>query len=565
MRKMFAFAVALLAAAASAYAVRALPGSYPYTQPDGSVITLTLHGDEFFHWRTDASGQVVVKGIDGFYRPSSINPSDRLEAKRLRQVVNQERVRRPGLRGTNNSDPMTHGERRIPVILVEFSDVKFSLTDPASKFDAMLNKEGYSASGATGSVRDYYYQNSHGGYLPVFDVFGPVTLSGDMATYGTEMADAALAVSEGATLLDSEINFSDYDYDDDGYVDMILMYFAGYNEAERGPEESIWPHQWVVYGKKRTKLDGKTLGRYFCTSELKGSSGTNMCGIGTTCHEFAHSLGLPDFYDTDYEENGQCGGLYWFSIMCSGNYLNDGRTPPYFNSEERIMLGWMSDADVPILPEGGTVMTSVANDVAYRSPTATEGEYFVYECRDRSGWDSYLPEGLLVYHADKSVTRSVGGITPYAQWDQWESYNSINAYGDHPCFYVVPSSDQNNLNYYPDYLNGYVFPGLDNVVTYTPIDWEGNETGLAITGISYENSRLSLTAAYSSVPGVDPPEEGVTLSSLGVAYIDTETHLFVPAEGDEPLSVEYESTESELVATATYADGRKEEIRLRLQ
>ena len=322
-----------------------------------------------------------------------------------------------------------------------------------------------------------------------------------MAYYGGNSGNshsvrAYEAVAEAAQLLDNQIDFSQYDYNHDGYVDMVLFYYAGYNEAEGGPEDSIWPHQSGLGG--RYSFDGKMMGTYFCTSELRGFEGVNMCGIGTTCHEFGHSLGLPDFYDTDYDQNGRSGGLYWFSTMCSGSYNNDGRTPPYFNAEERVMLGWMADSDIKTLEKGTISFGSIKDDIAYRSYTDTEGEYFLYECRDGSGWDSPLRQlsGLVVYHVDKSKVRSIGGLTPYEQWNQWKRYNAINAYGDHPCFYVVVAADQENLNYTAApgwYADMIAFPGAANITTYSPVDWEGNDTKDVLSDISYANGKVTFT------------------------------------------------------------------------
>ena len=83
------------------------------------------------------------------------------------------------------------------------------------------------------------------------------------------------------------------------------------------------------------------------------------------------------------------GGLYSYSTMCSGPYNNNGRTPPYFNAEELIMLGWM-DGYTEIESQGSLTVTPVQNRVAYRIPTSTDGEYFVLECRGKTGWDSAL-------------------------------------------------------------------------------------------------------------------------------------------------------------------------------
>lgn len=505
------FAAILLAL--SAWAVPAKPGAFNYTQPDGSVIRLERHGDEFFSWTTLAgTNQVVEQDAQGFWRKSSISPAQREAARIRRAQVNSQRVAMS--RRTHTDDPMTHGERHIPVILARFSDLDYSLDNPQDRFNALLNQQGYSDNGATGSVQDFYVDNSNGAFRPVFDVYGPVTLPHEMAYYGQPVKDKngkiiendkqpELAIYDACVLLDDMVDFSQYDYDGDGYVDMILFYYPGYNTAEGGSNDAIWPHQWSVQGSSSSQarnafFDGLKLNSYFCTSELKGRQGVNMCGIGTTCHEFGHSLGLPDFYDTNYEEDGTSHDLFAFSTMGSGSYNNDSRTPPYFNSEERIYLGWMVESDLIPLPQGAVSFGSVKNDIGYISATDTDGEYFLYECRDGSGWDKPLPQGMLVYHVDKSTVRTVGGHTPYEQWMDWRSFNSINAYGDHPCFYVIPAADQGNLNYNNSDGRAWVFPGSYNVTTFVPIDWEGNNTGASLSNISYADGLVSLTTDYST-------------------------------------------------------------------
>lgn len=592
MKRLIAVAAALFAVAISVYAVPAKPGKFKYTQPDGTVVMLERHGDEFFHWVSDESGQVVVRDSRGFIVPGRLDYGARERGIARKAALARERRSL----STRVENDRASGEKHIPVILVEFKDVSFKISDPAAKFDALLNQEGYSDNGATGSVRDYYFENSHGKYQPVFDVFGPVTLSNDVAYYGGGDEDnAPLAVIEGATLLDDRIDFSKYDYDSDGTVDMILMYYAGYNEAESDwdddgvsdAEETIWPHQFYAYYSQKKYLDGKLLGRYFCTSELKGSKseGVNMCGIGTTCHEFAHSLGLPDFYDTDEteedKEKGSAHGLAYFSLMHYGPYLNNGRTPPYLNAEERIMLGWMEESELKELPTGDDIrLSSIKDNVAYRSESSTEGEYFVYECRDFTGWDSFISYGLYVYHVDKSTDRKVGKYTPYELWYNWERTNAINADRNHPCFYIVPSHAQTSLSFWPeDTMARYPFPGKNNITGYSPVDWNGRNDGTSLSGIKYDGSIVHMNA-YN--PSSVIPEESLT--ALGYAYIDLGGGKFSAGESLE-LKVafpEYSAPSSvnwffdgkmvsgasvslvkgvhKVKARLTYSDGRKETI-----
>lgn len=499
MKKILLSLALLLGALHILSAVPAYPGKIRLTQPDGSVITVRLHGDEWFHYITDERGQVVARGADGFYRPASKPTREQfLEADAMRRSAN--RVRRSMAKASS----LNRGTHRIPVVLVNFSDKQFVTDDPQTAFSNLLNQDGYSVNGATGSVHEYYYDNSHGAYDPVFEVFGPVTLSKTSAYYADDKVGADDALREACDLLDAEIDFTRYDSDNDGSVDMILMYYAGYSQAEGGGASTIWPHQGYASGN----YDGKNLNRYFCTSELQGNWGRTMCGIGPTSHEFGHSLGLPDFYDTDYEDHGETGSLYAYSLMCEGSYNNNGRTPPYLNSEELLLLGWGNE-QVPITQRGELTLEPIQNSgIAYRTETTMAGEYFVYECRTQTGWDRYVPGGLLVYHVDKSNRESLDPTsqwawyyTPQRLWSDWVSTNAINAFGSHPCFYIIPAASQESLNYTGRTAN-IPFPGSKNVRTYTPVDWQGSEGDYRFSDISFDNSVVKMTVAYNTVPGI---------------------------------------------------------------
>ena len=530
MKRILATLALLLGALHILSAVPAYPGKIRVTQPDGSVITIQIHGDEWYHYTTDEKGRVVARGKDGFFRKAE-KPSEALRAEAMTARRAARQMRAQAAQAAQESG-LTRGTHRIPVILVEFQDTRFTINNPRAAFDALLNEEGYSENGGTGSVHDFYFENSHGLYDPVFEVFGPYLLSKNSADY---VNNAGGALTEACKALNDQIDFSRYDSDGDGSVDMTLMYYAGHNAAETGlTEDEIWPHQSSVWG---TTLDGKYLGTYFCTSELKGT-GSIMCGIGTTTHEFGHSLGLPDFYDTDYATNGEAGGLYDFSTMDGGPYNNNGRTPPYFNAEELMMLGWM-DGLTEISSQGTLSIVPIQNRVAYKVPTSTPGEYFVLECRAASGWDASLPkQGLLVYHVDKSqrlvMVYEYGSSRTKTAASIWRT-NVINENGSHPCFYLIPAADQTNLQFgYTSFIvdgetqHGFdsreypkiPFPGSKRVTKYTPVDWEGVTSDFKFSNITYDGSQVTLTVSYTTTPGVSgvvmntsaKPVRGATVS-----------------------------------------------------
>lgn len=512
-----------------ALAVPARPGYITFTQPDGTTIRLQRHGDEFFHWLSDASGRVYEKDADGFYREAS---ATRMEMRRSaanirREAVNRMRRSAPA----KGSGHIAVGQKHFLVILVEFKDLSFKSETANADFAAMLNENGYSDNGGTGSARDYYYDNSHGYFEPLFDVYGPVKLENAYAYYGGndnsgDDKNPEKAVSEGCKGLDAQIDFTQYDNDGDGAVDLVFMYYAGYGEADSDDEDSIWPHQWELSdaGISLT-LDGKTIDRYACSNELVGYGAYEgkMEGIGTVCHEFGHAIGLPDFYDTDYGTNGQAAGMFFFSLMDSGSYNNEGRTPPYLTMEERILLGWLGEDAIKTFSKSGPVtLPSVNENIAYKTMTDTDGEYFVYECRDASGWDAGLEaHGLVVTHVDKSsrsVKISGGSSSAYNLWANWQSSNSINESGSHPCCYVIPAADPSNLKYGYVYLSEYgayyfdpygdgysekiPFPGASKVTSYTAKSWNGVDSEVTLSGISYTGGVLSFTANVPS-PDID--------------------------------------------------------------
>ena len=486
MKKYILLSVAFLFLYISLDAAPAYPYPIKYRQPDGSIIEITLHGDEFWHYTT-SGGKVVELGDDGFYHPAVkpfYNPQKRRMNNLSRPIVPAREAGRKSI---------SIGKKRFPVFLVEFSDLKFTVENPVEAFSKMLNERGYSENGGTGSVYDYYYENSCGQFDPAYDVIGPVTLSKGFAEYGGNNDDGSDKDARGAfveacslALAQNLIDFSQYDNDGDGYIDNLFFYFAGHNEAEGGSKDAIWPHQSYL---GNFSANGVRAGSYACTSEYRGSSGTTMAGIGTFCHEFGHALGLPDFYDTDYEKNGTADAVYAFSLMCNGNYNNNGRTPPYLGALERWILGWIED-----LPELGTSqdvnMRPVYENGGCTTPTSVEGEFFLYEVRDGSGWDRYIkasnkdnpPSGMLVYHVDMSDDNLISSYPASSLW----SSNDLNCYGSHPCYYIVRPTI--SYSSYQDLM----FPGTSGTTTFEGVDWAKQESGYKLTDIAYNDG----TAAF---------------------------------------------------------------------
>ena len=207
MRKHFLLALAaLLLGLQTLSAIPARPGKIIYTQPDGSRIVLVLHGDEFGHWTTDASGRLLRQDADGFYRVDTQNDLATVQRRAAENRMNARRVR-----AARAQEHVAIGQKHFLVVLVEFKDLSFKVSKPQEAFTALLNEPGYSQNGGTGSARDFYYDNSNGLFEPIFDVYGPVKVSENYSHYGGNVGQndncPEDALVEGCEGLDKEIDF----------------------------------------------------------------------------------------------------------------------------------------------------------------------------------------------------------------------------------------------------------------------------------------------------------------------------------------------------------------------
>ena len=417
---------ALSASISRMYAVPAYPGWQTKTQPDGSTITVRLVGDEFYSYWETQDGKLALEQPDGtFVRTAEAIPSREQVAQRRKASLKYQSGRRKDI-GHPTQAP------KGLAILVQFANVSFEQQNDSTTFSNLLNERGYSYQGATGSAVDYFSAQSNGQYEPTFDVFGPVTLPHDRVYYGEDgevdgvktyhryIADFVIDAIQAAD--SAGCDFSQYDSDNDGEVDIVYFFFAGKGQAAGGEAETIWPHNWwldaALYlgfthgnsgyyynksGRNLPVLDGKMINKYACSAELQSDG--SRSGIGTLCHEFGHVIGLPDYYDTAYGYNDEnyMTPARW-SIMDFGSYLNNEMTPPNYSIFDKMFMGWAKPKFLTADKRKNVRMTTDYNDayqitggdkrVNYNCPDTV---YYI-ENRQNTGWDEYLPgHGMIVW------------------------------------------------------------------------------------------------------------------------------------------------------------------------
>lgn len=354
------------------------------------------------------------------------------------------------------------------VVLVDFPDRSFTTAEAHEVFNRMMNAEDYFESGACGSVREYFIENSAGRFAPDFQVVGPVTMSHQASYYasvGIDDSPTGKLVIEACQLLDGEMDFSQFDLDGDGVCDNVYFWYAGKGQADGGGSTTIWPHSasLTLWGKSLT-LDGVAIDNYACSPELNGRG--KLTGIGTFCHEFCHVLGLPDMYTSSGIHPGS------YSLMASGNYNNGGYTPPALSSYERYYLGWLEPE--MILETGSVTLPELMeSNSAYIIPTEREQEYFLLENRQQRSWDEYLVgHGMMVWHIDFDQQA----------WDD----NNPNGLRNHPRIDLVEANGATTGS--PS--AGWLFPGSASVSSFDAStrpalkSWAGLPTDLALSEIA---------------------------------------------------------------------------------
>lgn len=482
-------------------AVPAYPKLILKKQGDGASLRTYLRGDEYGHYYTTEDGAILTEGSDGFLYYSALaqdgviqasnvmasNVEDR-DAAEKEFVVHQDRTaileafqsRRERALQSLRRNPrpaevktLAKGTVNGLVILVDYQDIKFSVPSPNEVFNQLYNTENYVGEYASGSVRDYFTDQSKGVFTPHFDIVGPVTLPHARAYYGMEEKGAEMIIDACKKAKeDFQTDFSKYDADGDGYVDFIFVVYAGYGEAQGGPTESVWPKAVDLTYENWKTFDGLYLGKSACTCELHGNSGTQLDGIGTCCHEFSHILGLPDVYDTSTAATGF--GMGDWDIMDHGCYNDDSKTPSGYTAMDKYTVGWLEPKRLAPAENLSLGDLQSANEAYFIINPANKNEFYTLENRQPTKWDKALPgHGLLVSHVHYVPSL-------------WQS-NRVNAStGDYEHISLVAADNNKSASSY----QGDPYPGSSSNTSLTPnsspvISWHtgGGNATQALTNI----------------------------------------------------------------------------------
>ena len=589
MKKTVLILITLLCHLAS-HASKGWPYPITVSQPDNTQLTVRINGDADFNWVSTLDGVVLKQEGNGYYvanidtngmlsssgtlahdadKRSSAEQSlcKKQDVKAFLTVnTRPERLaatRGFGGKGSTSFFPHTGSPRSI-VLLVQFANRPFKV-QPRKAFNQYLNSMadkhqdfGNAEDRNTGSVKRYFSDMSGGKFKPQFDLYGPITMPKNVAYYGegsSSMERYRELVSEACTMMDDSLDFSKYDADKDGNVDLVYIIYAGYGESVSGIESTLWPKAFVC--GTDIKKDGKYVRLAGISNELNGrpdgnynsKSGLLINGVGLFCHEFSHCMGLPDFYPTvspqwttangkkDFDAYDNQGMEDW-DVMDNGIYLYNGYSPTAYTAWEREKMGWLTIET--LTKEGKVELKSIdEGGKAYRiknDKNTSGNEYYIVENIQAKGWNKKLPaSGMMVSHVEyepRAFSVFHGGD------------NSVNNIKKHPRMTIVPADGYlpssyrkvpNNSNLtapymkkkqYDEQLAGDLYPGKSNVnrltdaqnmVNYAP--WTGGMLNKPIYNIALKNGIVTFDFLKDQTStGIEQPESATENSNEEKIY-----------------------------------------------
>lgn len=530
------------------HAISAYPGKIPIVL-DKDTILISLHGDENCKFASDEEGYTLLQSEKGWYYATTDSignvtfsnyefmPKGKLtiQTKQFLQSISKglvpsrfvDKVKMPNISKNASKKSAAIGIRKALIILMQFQDTKFSKTP--DDFYRLFNKENYQEDGAIGSVYDFYKWASYGQLDLESDILGPYTAQHNMWYYGRNEGVSGNDINpyelftEAINMVVKDVNLSDYDADEDGYVDNIHIIYAGYGEEAGASSNTIWAHEMTF---RTITIQGMKIDHYSCAPELRGNMGGGISRIGPHCHEIGHALGAMDYYDTDYETGGYYQGTGKWDIMASGSWNNEGIAPADFNPYVKIYnFGWTSAQN--LTPDTINIIgVSSEQGNIFKVNTGTKNDYYLLENRDARSFHSAEPgKGLLIFHIgpnmeNRALTNTINSTYPqqcyivcasstYARPSSTaKSYGDINSEG---CPY--PGSSGNNI--------------FNATSTPAALTFSGYDSGVSLGNIHYEGENIVLL--FGSQNDEDHPDDPPSIPDESYLWGEDFEQLRLPA------------------------------------
>ena len=411
-------------------------------------------------------------------------------------------------RSTHVGNGVVSGTERVIVLPITFSNT------PAQPWPVSdLQHRLFDATGTPETLTQLYTEMSRGNLL-MTGVVAPWTAvpgadtdyEGAAGTNGLDGAGLWNLLKATLDKADQTIDFSQYDDDHDGYVDLVA-FVQPEQGGECGGTNNMWSHRWVIEGAASQAKgpsdviqngyltnDGVRISDYVLQPALNCiSNGTNTpISIGVFAHEFGHALGLPDLYATSKTATNE--GIGGWGLMGAGNW-NIPTSPAHMEAWSKMQLGWApvvtitADASHVVLDQIETQGSIIRLNVPGTS------EYFLLENRQKVGSDIALKSsGMLAWHVDSATVN-----------DNWAA-NTIQNVTTHKGLDLLEADGLAGLDH-RGYRGGAgdAFPGATNKTSWTQATSPSTNgyavtSGISVTNIVESGGQVSFDIAFGT-PG----------------------------------------------------------------
>ncbi len=541
MRRIFSIIIfALIVIGNDAFASKAVTTKMTITLQDGTTRVVSLRGDEHFSFFASTLGELVIRE-NGSWRLATEAEQAAAKARQAEVTQIREAQRRAESQIIASHAFPSTGTPKALVILAGFSDQPFEYTLDdieelfnGTEVNASSGQHGYS------SLAQYMDECSDGQFRPEFDLVGPYTLDGTVAHYGANVngsdSNYLSLVKDACTAADADVDFSQYDADGDGYVDLVYVVYAGYGENWGGnTSDCIWPKSG--YSSNFGTYDGVQVFRYgmnqelAATEEYTNEDGSHILnGIGVLAHEFCHTMGMFDVYPTaswedvtDYDDQS----MEIWSLMDYGENNYNGYYPTPLTAFERELFGWITieeltePADVTLTPlQDGGKAYKIVND------------------NDESGNEYYVLESIPNGQGTRFYGRMRGNgmLVTHINYDStcFSNFGNPNNVQGSPRYTIVPADgiimssyrmaldeDDEDLisssDYYADHA-GDTYPGTTETTSFTDYKAYTGTMDKPITEITQTDWEISFKFMGGAV------ESGIADVNVDSPVIDGATY-----------------------------------------
>ena len=349
-------------------------------------------------------------------------------------------------------------------------------------------------------------------------------------------------IAEACKGVSDKVNFADYDQNNDGYVDLVYVIYAGYSESINGnSSDCLWPksgiNKFYEPGTSNLlKLDGKQICRYGINNELNASptveeekfNGMKLLnGIGLFCHEFSHTMGLPDLYPTVEASRVDNQNPEYWDLMDGGEYTYSGYFPTPYSPWEMDVMGWT--APIELGNEAKQVsLNSYASDRTAYKINGENNEYLLIQNIQTDGWwrgitKAFNTTGMLVWRIDYPYTTV-------------SLNNRLNNEIGKPNVMIVPAdgyvisayNKQRTEEEYNLSLKGDPFPGATNKTALLSVKLNNSTLEKPFYNIKETDGVITFDYLKDFATGIDSPviqqnqEKDTRIFTLDGRYLGTD-------------------------------------------